>query len=361
MEGSSGPVRISVMPDSFGGTLTALDAATAIAEGWRAVRPHDELLVAPQSDGGPGFLDVLQAVLGGERLVEPYPGPLTGAVDASFLLVGATAYLECAQTCGLHLLGRTPDPDTAYGAGTRGLGEQIKDALDESVRRLVIGLGGSASTDGGRGMVDALGGITAARDLLGGLSEVIVATDVDNPLLGPEGSAAVFGPQKGADPAMVKVLETRLAGWADELVAAGCPDVRATPGAGAAGGLGAALLALGARRESGAAIVGRETRRAEQIASSSLVLTGEGKIDQQTLHGKVAASVAREARLAGVPVTVIAGQSGLTPDQEQTIGQVHTLAEYAGDVATAQAHARRLLTELTGRIARDFRPRGLGE
>src|ERR1700722_14147496 len=196
-------LRMLIAPDSYGDTLTALEAAGAIAAGWNRVRPGDHLIVAPQSDGGPGFVDVLADRVG-ERRVLQVCGPLTEDVRAEWVLdpSSATAYLECAQACGLALLGGPPTPATALAAHSRGVGRLIAAALEAGAVRIVVGLGGSASTDGGRGLIEELGGLDTARRRFAGV-DLIAACDVEHPLLGPWGAARVFGPQKGADPETV--------------------------------------------------------------------------------------------------------------------------------------------------------------
>ena len=221
------------------------------ATGWQRSRADDQLTLAPQSDGGPGFVDVLASRFGGRRSAV-VSGPLSDEVNADWVLDAASgiAYVECAQACGLALLGGSPTVRTAVEAHSRGVGQLIAAALAAGAGRIVVGLGGSACTDGGRGMVEALGGLDAAIAQLVSV-DLIAATDVEHPLLGARGAAHVFGPQKGADPSTVETLETRLTEWAADLEAAAGRDVSTEPGAGAAGGLGAALMALGGRRESG--------------------------------------------------------------------------------------------------------------
>ncbi|WP_448221338.1 glycerate kinase family protein [Gordonia iterans] len=355
--------RVLVMPDSFGGTLDAVEAAAAIGAGWHAGRPQDSVLLAPQSDGGPGFVDVLATAFGGEVRTQSVAGPLAGPVRASWLLHDGTAYVEAAQACGLHLLPEPPNPRSAWSAGTAGVGDLISAALLAGCRRIVVGLGGSATTDGGRGAADRLGGLAAARRLLRDV-ELVAATDVDNPLLGPAGAAAVFSPQKGADPETVALLEERLTQWAAELAAVCGRDVGDEPGAGAAGGLGALLLACGGRRESGARVVADETHRRAEIARADLVITGEGRIDAQTRHGKLVAVVADEAAEEGVPVLVLAGQSSLSADEEAEFGVVHSLVRHAGSLSAAMTEAGPHLTELAAQLAARWRGPGdvaLGE
>ena len=345
-------MRVLIAPDSFGNSLTAVEAAEAIGRGWRRARPDDELTLAPQSDGGPGFVDVLASRLGGLRTLR-VSGPLDADVDARWVLDRrATAYVECAQACGLHLLGGPPTPRTALAAHTRGVGQLLGAAVRAGAARIVVGLGGSASTDGGRGMVEELGGLTEARRRLAEIA-LIAATDVEHRLLGPMGAARVFGPQKGADPDTVAILERRLTDWAVELDAAGGRPVSEEAGAGAAGGLGAALLALGGRRESGAAVIAEHTGLAEDIATAELIITGEGRFDDQSLHGKVVSAVAAGARARGIPVVVLAGQVTLSQRhlREAGISAAHAISDYAGSVRLAIDDAANQLVGLATRTA----------
>ncbi|MFM9034947.1 MAG: glycerate kinase, partial [Mycobacterium sp.] len=351
----TGAARVLIAPDCFGDSLTAVEAARAISQGWRRTRPADHLVLLPLSDGGPGFVDVLVARHPGmQRRRARVRGPLGETVDADWLLDPdtGTAYIECAQACGLGLLGGPPTAHTAVAAQSTGVGELLDAALDIGARSVVVGLGGSACTDGGRGMVDALGGVAAARDRLAGV-DLTAATDVEHPLLGPSGAARVFGPQKGADPATVDLLESRLKAWAQQLETATGRAVTALPGAGAAGGLGAALLALGGRRESGARLIAAHTGVADEIDRADLVVTGEGRLDGQSLRGKVVGSLAAVARPLGVAVVVLAGQVALGP-QELTaagISAAHALSDYAGSVERAMQDAAEQLTGLAARTA----------
>ena len=342
-------VQVLIAPDCFGDSLTAVEAAKAIADGWRRARPDDELTLAPQSDGGPGFVGVLAGRLGEVHALQ-VSGPLTEEVSAEWVLDAAapgTAYIECAQACGLALLGGPPTVHTALAAHSRGVGQLIAAAVRAGVGRIVVGLGGSACTDGGRGMVDDLGGLAAARELLAGV-ELIAATDVEHPLLGPMGAATVFGPQKGADPDTVCVLERRLSDWAVELNAAAGRVVSDEPGAGAAGGIGAALLALGGRRESGAAIIAEHTRLADDVAAAQLVITGEGRFDDQSMHGKVVSALAAGERSRRIPVLVLAGQVALDEAtlREAGIEAAFSITDHAGSVALAIEDAANQLEEL---------------
>jgi glycerate kinase len=346
-------LRLLIAPDSFGDTLTAVQAAAAIAAGWNRVRPGDRIIVAPQSDGGPGFVDVLASRLGELRQLQVH-GPLSEDVSADWMLdaPSRTAYLECAQACGLAVLGGLPTPQTALAADSSGVGQLIAAALDAGATRIVVGLGGSASTDGGRGLIDELGGLDAARRRLAGV-QLVAACDVEYPLVGPWGAARVFGPQKGADPATVAALEDRLVQWAGELDAAAGRSVSAESGAGAAGGIGAALLTLGGRCESGASIIAELTGLTDDLATVDLVITGEGKFDEQSLRGKVIGTLAAAARLAQVPVVVLAGQIMLDEPTFQSAGILGagSVSDHAGSVGLALADAANQLIGLAADVA----------
>jgi glycerate kinase len=346
-------LRVLVAPDSYGDSLTAVEAAAAIATGWYRARPDDQFTIAPQSDGGPGFIDVLASRLGERRHLE-VSGPLDDDVQAEWVLdsESATAYLECAQACGLARLGGPPTPQTALSAHSRGVGQLIAAAVRAGAARIVVGLGGSASTDGGRGLVDELGGLAAGRRRLAAV-ELIAASDVEYPLLGPWGAAAIFGPQKGADSDTVAVLEQRLTEWAGELDAAAGRPVSAQAGAGAAGGIGAALLALGGRCESGASIIAEHTGLADDIAAADLVITGEGRFDDQSLHGKVVGALAEAAQSQQVPIVVMAGQVDLDRLALRSAGilAAYAIADYAGSARLALADAANQLMGLASYVA----------
>lgn len=355
-ESAAPTLRVLIAPDCYGESLTAVQAAAAIAAGWHRSRPADRLTIAPQSDGGPGFVAVLAGRLGEVRRLQ-VAGPLddrAGEVEADWVfdLDSATAYLECAQACGLALLGGPPTPRTALAAHSRGVGQLIVAGLQAGATRIVVGLGGSASTDGGRGLVTELGGLAAGRRRLAGV-ELVAASDVKYPLLGPWGAARVFGPQKGADAATVTVLEQRLAAWAVELDGAAGRAVSAVAGAGAAGGIGAALLALGGVVESGAEIVARHTRLDADIAAADLLVTGEGRFDQQSLHGKVVGALADAARSRGIPVLVLAGQISLDEGALRAAGimAARAVADHAGSVRLAMIDATNQLMGLASATA----------
>lgn len=356
--------RIVVAPDSFKGTVDAADAAAALARGWRGVHPDDDLVLRPMADGGEGTLDAFAAsVPGAERIPLQVAPPAPGApvVGTSWLrLPDGTAVVELAATCGLGLV----NPLQPLDAHTSGFGEAIGAALEAGATRLLLGLGGSASTDGGAGALAVLGARFLDDDgrpvLLGsrGLSSVasadlsglralppggvLILGDVTNPLLGPSGAAAVFGPQKGADPATVEVLEANLARLAGA-VAAALPqgeDLAEAPGSGAAGGTGFGLLAWGASMGAGARLVAESVGLADAIAGADLVITGEGRFDGQSEAGKAPTEVAAIARAAGVPVALVAGS--ITADASGFAASA-SLTDLAGSGAAAMADPARWL------------------
>lgn len=355
-------LRVLIAPDCYGESLTAVQAAAAISTGWHRSRPHDRLAIAPQSDGGPGFVAVLATRLGTMQRSR-VSGPLDESVDAEWLWdsESQTAYLECAQACGVALLGEPPSPRTALVAHSAGVGQLVAAALAAGAQRIVVGLGGSACTDGGRGMVDELGGLAAGRRRLAGI-DLIAACDVEYPLLGPWGAARVFGPQKGADAATVAVLESRLAAWASELDAAAGWEASAASGAGAAGGIAAAVLALGGVIESGAEIVASHTDLEAALADADVLVTGEGRFDEQSLHGKVIGSLAAAARARGIPLLVLAGQISLDEPALRSAGVVaaRAIADHAGSVGLALIDAASQLIGLTTVTAAQVSGRPVG-
>jgi len=346
-----------VAPDSFKGSLSAVDVAECIADGWRSVRPGDYLELIPQADGGEGTVD---AVSGRHPdAIRHYVPDVTGpdgriVVGEWLLLPDGTAVIELAQMSGLPLM-RELDPGRAT---TYGLGQVIAAALDAGVRRIVIGLGGSASTDGGAGMLEALGavitdesgllvqpgglGLSMLDNLdLSGLRElpaegVEVLTDTTAPLLGPNGAAAVFGAQKGASAAMIVDLADALTRYADRLKHID-PTV---PGAGAAGGTGFGLLAWGASLVSGAESIADLTGLSEVIAHADVVVTGEGRYDVTSGTGKLVGALLERCGRNGVRSVVIAGQLAATPPDIAV-----SLTETAGSVEEAMLNPRRWLVE----------------
>lgn len=365
-------MRVVVAPDKFGGSLTAADAAKAFASGWHDVAPGDELDLIPLSDGGPGLVAALSAALPGSRVLEIQACGPTGVTRARRLLVARdTAYVESAEACGIDELRR--EGGDVRTATTYGVGQLLAAAAAvDGVTTVVIGLGGSGTNDGGAGMWGALGaepgerlrgGGAGLRDL-GGLTSppdlavrIVAATDVDNPLLGLHGATAVYGPQKGADQAAVMALDAALERWADAVEPlVGRAGLRDSAGAGAAGGLGFGLLALGAERESGADLVMTAVGLAEAIDGADLVVTGEGSFDATSLRGKVASGVAERAQAAGVPCVAAAGQAhvGTRDAAANGIDEVWSVADLLGSVAAALSAGADGVRALGSAVARSW-------
>lgn len=293
-------MKTVVAPDSFKGCLPAREVASTIASAIREVHPDWEVVELPLSDGGDGTLDTIIAALGGEYRHAEVHGPLGRMVDARYGLCGDTAVIEVAEACGLKYLStveRNPLIASSYGVG-----ELLLAAVKAGARRFLIGLGGTATCDGGEGMM-AVPGLSQA---LAGCSFELLS-DVDNPLLGPFGAARVYAPQKGASPSDVEVLEMRMTAWAETVFAETGMDIRNLPGAGAAGGLGGAFMAFfGARCSRGIERILEITGFDEAVRGAGLILTGEGRSDLQTLHGKVPLGVFRHA--GNIPVALISGR-----------------------------------------------------
>ncbi len=298
--------KVLIAPDSFKGSLTSVQVASAIAEGWSRARPDDEVLICPLADGGEGTIEAVAAAGGWQWRTAEVHDPIGRPIRARWLLAddGQRAFLEMAEASGLSRL--RPDERDPIGATTHGTGELLRTVAESGVRHVTMGIGGSATTDGGRGLLEALGDADV-RDV-----ELAIACDVANPLLGPQGAAAVYGPQKGATAADVATLDARNAAWADDLEARTGRTERDTPGAGAAGGVGFALLAAQDRfrafaLRSGIELVMETTDFEPRLARAGLVITGEGRIDAQTGFGKTALGVARRAQAAGVPCIAVGG------------------------------------------------------
>lgn len=365
-----GRVRVVLAPDSFG-ELNSAAVATALAKGWSRAAPSEHFGFAPLSDGGPGFVDVLARCFPqGDRAYCEATDLAGNDIDARLLRLGSTAYVESATACGLDQLRR-------YGADVRtastyGVGRLVAAAAGwPGVDAVVVGLGGSGTNDGGAGLWAALGAEPA--DLLrgGGVAlqqvgqvtvpelavKLVVATDVDNPLLGFEGASAVFGPQKGADQAAVMSLDLGLEKWADAVEAAtGRAGLRNEPGAGAAGGMGFGLLALGAERVSGVELVMGLVGLRDQVEGADLVVTGEGSFDSTSLRGKVVSGVARIAQEAGVPCIVAAGQAsvGAREAAAHGIDGIWSVADLLGSADAAIAAGPSGIEALGERLARSW-------
>ena len=354
-------MRILIAPDKFAGTLTAVEAADAIAAGWRRRAPDDEIDLAPMADGGPGFVDVLHAALGGELLAVTVRGPHGEPTPATVLLHHRTAYVEAAQACGLQLTGG----EGAESATTYGVGELLLAAIDAGATRIVVGLGGSGTNDGGAGLLAAVGA-TADRPLDAGAAglagirhvelpafdiDLVAATDVDNPLTGLFGATKVFGPQKGIAEDRLPVLDGRL----EELAAATDRRVALEKGAGAAGGLGFALLLLGATRQPGIELVAHALRLPERARAADLVVTGEGAFDYSSRGGKVPYGVAEVAGAALRPCVVLAGQVHVGSREMRALGveSAYSLVDVVGE-DRAFADPAGALSDLAERVARTW-------
>ncbi len=365
---------VLIASDKFKGSLTAAEVADAVARGLRRARPDITAISQPVADGGDGT--VAAAVAAGYQLVPVVAaGPTGQPVLSGYARQGDTAVVELADVAGLvRLPDGKPVPLTAT---SRGAGELIAAAVDAGCTRIVLGIGGSASTDGGAGLVRALGAVvldahgaevgegggglaaavtvdvSALRRRMSGI-EVVVACDVDNPLTGPQGAAAVYGPQKGADSVQVAQLEAALAHWADVVAEATGTDQRQIAGAGAAGGVGfAALALLDARLQPGIDLVLDMTGFQNRLAEADLVVTGEGMIDEQTLHGKAVAGVATAARAAGIPVVAVCGRNVLDPGSLAAVGveAVYALTDVEPDLNRCLTEGDLLLSLLGERIA----------
>jgi glycerate kinase len=308
-------------PDSFKGSLTSVEVARALADGWRRARPDDATWLCPLADGGEGTLEAIAAAGGWIWQSAEVQDPLGRVIPARWLRSrdGARAVIEMAEASGLSRV--APVERDAASATSIGTGDAIRAALDAGVTSIILGIGGSATTDGGAGLLQGLGAVchreTARADLgdldprLGGV-DLAVACDVTNPLLGPSGAAAVYGPQKGASAEDVVELDRQLSFYADALEAAAGRRVRDTPGAGAAGGVGFGLLAIAGAFRSfalrpGVELLMEATDFDAKLAQADLVVTGEGRIDAQTAFGKTALGVARRAAAAQVPCIAVGG------------------------------------------------------
>lgn len=374
-------MKIMLCPASFKGSLSAAEASRAMEAGARRVWPDAETVRVPVADGGEGTVEALVAATGGSTVPVRVTGPLGEPVDGFFGILGdgTTAIVEMAAAAGLPLVpANRRDPRITT---TCGVGELIRAALDRGCRRIIVGLGGSATNDGGAGMAQALGARlfdNSGRELehgglaLAGLSgmdlsgmdprikttEFFAACDVTNPLTGPIGASAVYGPQKGATPAMIRELDTALARLGEVLSAAVGRDLAGIPGSGAAGGLGAGVLGfLGGRFQSGIEMVIEATGLRSRMGGADIVLTGEGRLDDQTAQGKAPAGVARLAGELGIPVLAIGGSLAPESTVLYTQGIAGMMPTAPGPVSLEEAMARagEFLTDATERILRVYR------
>jgi glycerate kinase len=376
-------LQIVVAPDSFGGALDSVGVADAIAAGWARARPADSIVRAPMADGGEGTLQAIASAVGqrAERHAVATVDALGRPVEAEWLLIDSRdAFVEMAAASGLsHLSPNERTPDAARRASTRGAGELVQAALDAGAQSITLGLGGSATTDGGSGLLSALGvrlldavdqELPPGGAALASLARVdsdgldprladvrlIIASDVTNPLCGPMGAAATYGPQKGCDLPAVEELDAALATWGAAIEHATGRVVADLPGAGAAGGTTAALLGFtNALVRPGVEVVAELVGLAEALEAADLVITGEGRADEQTLSGKAAMGVARLARSRNAPVVLLCG--GLGPgaaalDASGTFAVVQPVGDRPMSLDEAIADTERLLANAAERVAR---------
>ena len=373
-------MKIVIAPDSFKESLTALEVAEAIEAGLKKVLPDAEYVKVPMADGGEGTVQSLVDATEGRLISAEVCAPLGNKVKAEFGLSGdgRTAIIEMAAASGLHLVppeARNPLRTTSYGTG-----ELICAALDEGVEKIIVGIGGSATNDGGAGMLQALGALLldahhqpigagggclqdlAAIDLSGldkrlaGV-EIVVACDVDNPLCGEKGASAVFGPQKGATAEMVQALDSGLQHFAALAARDLGLDIQSPAGAGAAGGMGGGVLLLpDARLQAGVQIVMEAVKLAEKVQDADLVITGEGRMDAQSVHGKTPIGVAHTAKAFGKPVIAIVGC--LREDYEvvyaQGIDAVFPIIRQLGSLEEILQHGRDNLVSAAQNVARIY-------
>jgi glycerate kinase len=369
------PVRVLVAPDKFRGTLTAPQAARAVQTGWLRARRDDVVESVPMADGGEGTLEAMVDALGGRIERARVHGPLGDPVDAPFGLVrsdeGLTAVVELARASGLQLV--SEERRDAVRASTRGTGELIRAALAAEAVRVIVGIGGSATTDGGAGIAQGLGVrlldasghpippggaglLQLARIDISGVDPSVrrvaftVASDVDNPLTGPRGAARMFGPQKGASSDDVVLLDRALGHLAAVVVRDLAVDLRDEPGSGAAGGSGFGLMAFcGAKVRPGIEVVMEAVGFDRRLRDADLVITGEGKLDEQSMHGKTPDGVLRAALEAGVPVAIVCGRA----EVELPGIRVSSLVDRFGE-ERAMTDTRTALEELAAELATEI-------
>lgn len=371
-------MKVLLAPDKFKGSASARQVAAALARGISLARPDVLVRQHPMADGGDGTVTVL--LQHGFRPVSAtVRGPLSGRVLATYAVRGQHAVIEAARACGLALLPDGPSTESARLSTTFGVGELIDHAKKHGARVITVAVGGSASTDGGAGALQAMGALVLDRDgravaeggaallgaafvdlsqpisLLGGV-ELLIACDVDNPLTGRRGSAPVYSAQKGATASDTETLSRALVTWSEVVASAvGC-DIREDAGTGAAGGLAFGLAAMGGRIVSGSDLMMELTELAHHLAEADLVVVAEGSLDEQSLNGKGPAGLARRATELGVPVIAVAGRCTLTAEQAQALGlrAVHTLSELEPDVGASMRHAETLLERVGEVLAADL-------
>jgi len=374
------PVNILVAPDKFRGSLEAAEVCEAVTDGVKKAYPNAKVTAIPLADGGEGTAKILTQVTDGWEVPVTVMDPLNRQIKATYGLSGdhEVAFIEMAAASGLSLL--KEEERNPLRTSTFGTGQLIVDALDRGVKKIILGIGGSATTDGGIGMAEALG--YAFKDAEGrtllpngaslgkiasidkhnadprlGLVSVIVACDVTNPLYGKDGAAFVYGPQKGADTEMVKQLDEGLQNLSQVATRVFGRDVSLTPGAGAAGGLGAGCMwFLNAELKEGISIVMEQCDIASLVADADLVITGEGKVDEQTLAGKVVKGLAGLCKSHRVPLAVVCGTLQITPEQAKKAGMTYAVSvlNRPMDLNAAQSEAFQLVSDATFQLVRLF-------
>jgi len=373
-------MKIVIAPDSFKGSLTATEVADAIEIGFRAVYPDAEYVKVPMADGGEGTVQSLVDATSGTIINQSVIGPMGDMVPGFFGILGGsrTAVVEMAAASGIHLV--KPEERNIYLASSFGTGQLINAALDHGCDKLIIGLGGSATNDGGMGMMKALGAqflgqgdAPLAPDVRALLqlakidlqyldhrltkTEIVVACDVNNPLCGKNGASRIFGPQKGATEDDIVVLDKALARYGDVLAISTGRNIAVEPGAGAAGGLGAALIGLiDAVLKPGVDLVIEIVDLAKSLVDTNLVITGEGRIDSQTIHGKTPAGVAKIAKSHNLPIICIAGsvEDGADIIHQMGIDEIYSVIEGDYDLTEALIEAGHKLTQAAQKIAKSL-------
>tara|TARA_Y100000780_G_scaffold218404_1_gene223421 strand:+ start:135 stop:1262 length:1128 start_codon:yes stop_codon:yes gene_type:complete len=373
-------MKIVIAPDSFKGSLTAAEAAEAIETGFRAVYPDAEYVKVPMADGGEGTVQSLVDATSGTIITQLVSGPMGDMVAGFFGILGdrQTAVIEMAAASGIHWV--RPKERDVFLASSFGTGQLINAALDRGCDKLIVGLGGSATNDGGIGMMKALGaqffdqdGVQLAADVRALLqlasidlqyldprldkTEIVVACDVDNPLCGENGAARVFGPQKGATEEDIAVLDQALTRYGDILSANAGRDIASEPGAGAAGGMGAAFIGLiDAVLKPGVDIVIEIVDLANSLVDANLVITGEGRVDNQTIHGKTPTGVAKVAKSCNLPVICIAGsvEDGADFTHQLGIDEIYSVTEGDYDLTEVLIEAEHKLTQAAQKIAKSL-------
>ena len=373
-------MKIVIAPDSFKGSLTAAEAAEAIETGFRAVYPDAEYVKVPMADGGEGTVQSLVDATSGTIITQLVSGPMGDMVAGFFGILGdrQTAVIEMAAASGIHWV--RPKERDVYLASSFGTGQLINAALDRGCDKLIVGLGGSATNDGGMGMMKALGaqfldqeGVQLTADVRALLqleridlrhldprldkTEIVVACDVDNPLCGENGASMVFGPQKGATEEDIAVLDQALTRYGDILSANAGRDIASEPGAGAAGGMGAAFIGLiDAVLKPGVDIVIEIVDLANSLVDANLVITGEGSVDNQTIHGKTPTGVAKVAKSCNLPVICIAGsvEDGADFTHQLGIDEIYSVTEGDYDLTEVLIEAEHKLTQAAQKIAKSL-------